>query len=132
MNADRADVLTRWIGRWILGVGVIHVGFGCIVFSEPLLGMLRDGIWNAVDGHPGRPLAFWFVFVGLLAIVFGLLVDWLEARNENPPPGVSWGFLAIVILGIVTMPMGAGWLLLPPAVGAAVRCRRVGPAQPTD
>ena len=116
--------MTRWIGRWIMGVGIIHVAFGFVVFGEQLLAIVRDGVWNAVDGHAGRPLAFWFVFVGLLTIVFGSLVDWAEGHGMPTPRRLGWSFLIVVVLAIVTMPVGGGWLLLPPAVGAFMRSRR--------
>lgn len=29
--------MKRWAGRWIIGVGIIHVAFGFVVFGEPLL-----------------------------------------------------------------------------------------------
>jgi len=113
--------MRRWIGRWLMGVGVVHAGFGAVVFAEPLSGILRDGVWNAVDGHAGRPLAFWFVFVGLFTIVFGGLVDWIESRGLRLPRRLGWGLAIVALLAIVTMPVGGGWLLLPPAVGALLR-----------
>ena len=116
--------MRRWVGRWIIGVGVIHVAVGLFIFGEPLLAILRDGVWNAVDGHSGRPLAFWFVFLGLFTIVFGSLVDWIEGRGIPTPNHVGWAFFVLVLLGIVTMPIGGGWLLLPPGIGALVRSRR--------
>ena len=94
------------------------------MFGDPLLGIVRDGVWNAVDGHAGRPLAFWFVFLGLFTIVFGSLVDWLEGRGIPTPVHFGWAFLILVILGIVTMPVSGGWLLLPPALGALARSLR--------
>lgn len=116
--------MTRWIGRWIMAVGIIHVAVGLFVFGEPLQAIVRDGVWNAVDGHAGRPLAFWFVFLGLFTIVFGSLVDWVEGLGIRLPRHLAWAFLALVALGIVTMPVGGGWLLLPPALGALVRSGR--------
>jgi hypothetical protein len=118
--------MKRWVGRWIIGVGIIHVAFGLLMFGEPLLAILRDGVWNAVDGHSGRPLAFWFVFLGLFTIVFGSLVDWMEGRGLSTPGMVSWAFLVLVVLGIVTMPVGGGWLLLPAGLGMVVRSSRRG------
>ncbi len=116
--------MKRWVGRWIIGVGVIHVAFGFVVFRQPLLAILRDGVWNAVDGHPGRPLAFWFVFLGLFTIVLGSLVDWIEGRGLSIPHFVSWAFFALVVLGIVAMPSGGGWLLLPAGIGVLLRSYR--------
>lgn len=84
--------MKRWIGRWIIGIGVVHTIFGLVVFQDRLLAILRDGVWNAVDGYAGRPLAFWFMFVGLLMITFGLLIDWLESRSLPIPKPAAWGF----------------------------------------
>lgn len=116
--------MRRWVGRWIIGAGIIHVAFGFAVFGEPLLAILRDGVWNAVDGHSGRPLAFWFVFLGLFTIVFGSLIDWMEGRGLSTPRFLGWAFLVLVILGIVTMPVGGGWLLLPAGLGLLMRSRQ--------
>ena len=118
--------MKRWVGRWVIGVGIIHVAVGFAVFGDRLLAIVRDGMWNAVDGYPGRPLAFWFVFLGLFTIVFGCLVDWLEGRGLAVPGSVSWAFMLLVVLGIVTMPIGGGWLLLPAGLGLVVRSRRRG------
>jgi hypothetical protein len=118
--------MRRWVGRWIIGVGIIHVAVALVMFHEPLLAILRAGVWNAVDGHPGRPLAFWFVFLGLFTIVFGSLVDWVESRGLWPPRFVSWAFFVLVVLGIVAMPLGGGWLLLPAGLGVVVRSFQPG------
>lgn len=109
--------MTRWVGRWIVLVGIIHCGFGAMIFYGPLSEIVRDGVWNAVDGYPGRPLAFWFEFLGLLTILFGATVDYLEKDGNGFPAFLGYGFLLITILGIVTMPMGGGWLMVPGAVG---------------
>lgn len=118
--------MRRWVGRWIVGVGIVHTALGFFIFSKPLLAILRDGVWDAVDGHPGRPLAFWFLFVGLFAIVFGSLVDSMEGRDLSLPHFVSWAFFVLVVLAIVTMPVGGGWLLLPAGLGVVVRSYRRG------
>lgn len=116
--------MKRWVGRWIVGVGIVHVAFGLVVFQDPLVAILRDGVWNAVDGHPGRPLAFWFVFLGLFTILFGSLVDWIESRGLWLPRFVGWAFCVLVVVGIVPMPVGGGWLLLPAGLAVALRSGR--------
>lgn len=113
--------MTRWVGRWIILVGVVHCIFGAVVFFEPLSEIVRDGIWNAVDGYPGRPLAFWFEFLGLLTILFGATVDRIEKDRGRFPAFLSYGFLIMTMLGILTMPTGGGWLLLPAAIGLMLK-----------
>ncbi len=117
--------MRRWIGRWILAVGVIHTLLGAWLFRRPLGDIARDGFWNAVDPYPGRPLAFWFVFGGLTTLLLGALIDWLEAqRPERLPAFLGWGLLGLGLAAAVLMPVSGGWLLLPPAAAAILRSKR--------
>ncbi len=118
---EEARNIRRWIGRWIIGVGFVHMAVGIIEFYETLFAIASDGVWNTVDGIPGRPLAFWFMLFGLLMILFGALVDFIESRGLSIPRPLSWVFFFIVLLGILAIPVGGGWLLLPPAVGVVVK-----------
>jgi len=116
--------MTRWVGRWIILVGVIHCVFGSYIFFEPLFGIVRDGIWNAVDGYPGRPLAFWFVFLGMLTILFGTTIDQTEKDQRPITAFVAYGFSFLTLLGILAMPVGGGWLMIPGAVGLLMKKRK--------
>jgi Na+-transporting NADH:ubiquinone oxidoreductase subunit NqrB len=111
----------RWVGRSIIAVGAIHCLAGAFIFATPLMAMLNDGVWNSVDGFRGRPLAFWFEFAGLLTIVLGSSIDWMEQRDISLPPIACHGFGALVVLAIVAMPVGGGWLLVPSAVGLLMK-----------
>ena len=109
--------MKRWVGRWIVLVGVIHCVFGAVVFIEPLSGILRDGLWNAVSGYPGRPLAFWFELAGILMILLGIAVDQIEKNQQTISGFLVFGFAILTVLAIVAMPMSGGWLLIPGVVG---------------
>lgn len=122
--------MKRWIGRWLIGIGIVHTAVGLMVFSKPLLAILSDGVWNAVDGHAGRPLAFWFMVVGVLTLITGAMTDWIEARNNGFPAALGWGLLVLTILAVITMPISGAWLFIPPTLGALLRNRRVGQDQP--
>ncbi|MCE2723581.1 MAG: DUF6463 family protein [Burkholderiales bacterium] len=115
--------MRRWVGRWIAAVGVVHCLVGLMVFSGPLTEIVTSGIWNSVNGYKGRPLAFWFVFAGLLTIVFGLTADWIEKERNHFPSIVGYLFFSLTALAIVAMPLSGGWLLLPPAVGMLLKPR---------
>ena len=114
----------RWVGRSIIAVGVIHCVVGVMIFIAPLMEILRDGIWNAVDGFKGRPLAFWFEFAGLLTIVFGLAIDRMEKESIAMPRVMAYGFSILVALAIIAMPVGGGWLLMPAAMGMLLKRQR--------
>ncbi len=111
----------RWVGRSIAAVGAIHCIVGILIFGAPLMDILSDGVWNAVDGFKGRPLAFWFEFAGLLSIIFGLTIDRMEKESVSIPRVIGYGFFCLVVLAIVAMPVGGGWLLVPGALGLLVK-----------
>ncbi len=113
--------MKQWIGKWIIIVGVIHVVFGAVVFIEPLSGIVRDGVWNAVDGHSVRPLAFWFESFGLLAILFGAAVDQLEKGEQGLSAFLVCGFAIFTLLIIIAMPVSGAWLMIPAVVGLLIK-----------
>lgn len=119
--------MKSWVGRWIILVGVIHCIFGVVIFFEPLSGIVRDGIWNAVNGHPGRPLAFWFEFLGMFIILLGAVIHDVEKEKGVFPGYLGYGFTVLVILGIVTMPIGGGWLMIPAVVGLWLKTEKPTP-----
>ena len=123
-------MMKRWVGRWIIFVGAIHCVFGAIVFIEPLSGILRDGLWNAVSGYPGRPLAFWFELVGVLTILLGVTIDRIEKDQRAFPASLVYGFSLLVAVTILAMPISGGWLLVPGAAGLLLK--RLGTGQQED
>ena len=118
--------MSRWVGRSVLAVGVIHCLVGVVIFSAPLLEIVGDGLWNAVDGHKGRPLAFWFEYAGLVTIFFGMAIDWVEKERRPFPVALSYGFPLLVVVAIVAMPFSGGWLLLPGAIGLLMKRTKGG------
>ena len=116
--------MKRWVGRWVILVGAIHCVFGAVVFAEPLFAILRDGLWNAVSGYPGRPLAFWFELVGVLMILLGVALDRLEKYERTFPALLVYGFSLLTVVTIVAMPVSGGWLLLPAAAGLLLKKTR--------
>ena len=114
----------RWVGRSIIIVGALHCLVGAMIFTAPLMEIVNSGVWNSVDGFRGRPLAFWFEFTGLLTIVFGSGIDWMEKTHIALPPIVGYGFCGLVLLAVIAMPVGGGWLLMPSAAGLLVKRHR--------
>ncbi len=120
----------RWIGFWIIAVGVLHTGLGIALFHATLGDIARDGFWNTIDGHPGRPVAFWFLVAGLLFVFIGALVDWLEMSGGPLPGWLGWVLLALAGIFAVLMPASGAWLFLPPALATLRRAdarRRTAP-----
>jgi hypothetical protein len=114
----------RWVGRWLLGVGAIHTGYGLWAFAAPLRAIGADGFWNAVDADPGRRLAFWFLFTGFVFLLTGALVDHTEAQEAGRLPWfVGYALLLLGVGGAVLIPVSAIWLLIPPAAAVLWRAR---------
>jgi len=107
----------RWIGRWIMGVGVVHTMFGLFFMRDTWSELIDAGLFNTVNGQPEREFAFWFLFAGLVTILFGRMVDELEKRGEAPPRFVAWFLAVLVVFALIVMPISGGWLLVPAVVG---------------
>lgn len=115
--------MRRWIGRWIFGVGVVHNMVGIYFFLPVLREIVAAGVWNSIDMDPMRNLAFWFLFSGLMMMLAGYVVDWIEQTGEGAlPPALGPSLLALLLLGIVTMPASGFWLLIP-AIWGCMRPR---------
>lgn len=112
----------RWIGRWILSVGMLHSLLGIGIYIHSVIAVFREGLWNTVYTVEGRPLAFWFISVGLLVALLGTLTNWIEAWTA-PPRFLGWTLLAFAVVGIVMIPVSGFWLLLPPAMATLARRR---------
>ncbi|MDH3745165.1 MAG: DUF6463 family protein [Acidobacteriota bacterium] len=109
--------MKRWIGRWILGVGVVHTLFGLVVFRGTWQTLWAEGLFNTVNGQPEREFPVWFLSAGILTMLFGSLVDWVEGQGWPVPRSVAWGLLGMTVLILVIMPVSGGWLLLPAVMG---------------
>ena len=120
--------MRRWVGRWLAGVGILHILFGVAAFADPLREIAAEGFWNAVDAHPDRSVAFWFVFAGPLIVLLGALVDWVEAHAPvGLPRFLGWTLLVFALLGGILMPLSGFWLFLPPALGVLLDRRTAIP-----
>jgi uncharacterized membrane protein YhaH (DUF805 family) len=111
----------RWIGCYLIVLGVVHIVTGLILYRQPLADIVRSGVWNAVDPHFDRNTAFWFLVAGALFMLMGGLANSLESRRLHPPRAVGYGLALLAMLGVILMPISGFWLLLPPAAAMSRR-----------
>ncbi len=109
--------MRAWIGKSVIAVGVIHLLFGLVFMHSVLAVLWSEGLFNTVNGEPPREMVFWFFVAGFLLLIVGGLVDRLETSGLGLPKFLSWSFLALVIVGIIVMPISGIWLLVPPLIG---------------
>lgn len=118
--------MKHWIGRWLIGVSIIHTLFAVFVFSEVLQSIVQRGVFDSVGNDPMTGAVVWFVLFGALLFVCGLAVAMLEqATGGLPPKPLGWSLLALALLGVALMPASGFWLAFPPAIAVLTGKRNV-------
>jgi hypothetical protein len=60
---------------------------------------------------------------GIVLFIVGPLVNQAERHGLAIPRFVTWSFVALILIGVVVMPISGIWLLIPPAAAMAIRLR---------
>jgi len=112
-------------GTLLLWIAGLHqaVGFGAGVGltalpganTAPLLDVLRQGWFGAVEPQLDRMVVVWFLLFGFLLALFGALLRWLEQNGIATPRGFGVALAGLCALGISLMPVSGFWLALYPA-----------------
>lgn len=124
--------MKQWIGRWLIGVSIIHTVFAFAVFSKTLNTIVQRGVFNTVGGDPMTAAVVWFVLFGLVLFISGLAISALEKASAGDlPKSIGWSVLALAVLGVVLMPESGFWLAFPPAIAVLIRKRKATPG-PTE
>ncbi|WP_141509843.1 DUF6463 family protein [Ramlibacter sp. WS9] len=113
--------MDRWIGRWLVGVGLIHMPVALIVHRAAWQDIAGAGFFNVVRGHVDRGQAAWFMIAGLLLLLLGAVIDALEKAQAQLPLGLGIAMLLTACCVLVLMPKSGTWLLLPPAFALIAR-----------
>lgn len=124
--------MKHWIGRWLVGVSVIHTLFAFVVFGNVMLAIAQRGVINTVGTDPMVAAVVWFVLFGFVLFICGLAISALERALDGVlPSSIGWSLLALSALGVALMPASGFWLAFPPAVAIIARKHRsVVAAQP--
>lgn len=102
-------------GRLLIGIGVIHTLFTPVFFARELRAIVADGVVASVAEQYDRNAAFWFAFFGFALILVGETIHVIERELASPVPArVTWGLAAVILAGIVIMPVSGFWLGLVP------------------
>lgn len=108
--------MKNWKGNFIVGIGLLHTVLGCIMLYPVANTLLREGLFNTVNGEPEREAFFWFIFAGLSLIILGLWLSWSE-KNQIPWPGfLPWVLLGLTSLSLFIMPISGAWLMYIPVL----------------
>ena len=116
---------TRWIGRYLVLLGFLHMGIGLVAFHGQLIGMFSEGLWDSLGSEAEREHGVFSILAGALLTMLGGLADAFEAQDIRFPRWFGWGLLAVFFAGAIVAPASGIWLLLPAAY-ASLRRRYVG------
>ena len=120
--------MKHWIGRWLIGVSIIHTLFAIVVFRDVLSSLVQRGVFNTVGNDPMMGAVVWFVLFGVVLFICGLAVSALEHASSGAlPRSLGWSLLTLVALGVVLMPASGFWLVIPPAAAILLRKPRMQP-----
>lgn len=106
-----------WIGRWLIGVAILHTLFAIVVFNKIFLTVMQHGVFNAVGNDPMTAAAVWFLLFGAVLALMGMAIHSLEQNEQfTSARAIGTGLLLMTLLGIVLMPASGFWLALPAAI----------------
>ncbi len=108
--------MRRFVGPVLMGVGALHVLVVCVGFAGALAGIGRDGMFNAVEPHLDREVAFWSVLFGVLLCTLGSMVRWAYAETGRVPAPPGWTLLGIGVAGGILLPASPFWVAIPLAL----------------
>lgn len=117
----------RWIGRWLMAVGALHVPIALVKHHSAWTEIAQAGAFDAVAGHAARGHATWFLIAGPSLLFLGAVLDAVEKAQIRPPLALGVAMLLMATCMLVLMPRSGTWLLLPPAFAMIWRACRPAP-----
>lgn len=114
--------MKQWVGRWLIGLSVLHTVFAVVVFGEELASIIKRGMFNTVGSNPMTGAVVWFVLFGAMLFICGLAVAEIEKSSSVQIPNViGWSLLVMAIIGVTLMPVSGFWFVFPPAIAILVK-----------
>ncbi|MCL2803928.1 MAG: DUF6463 family protein [Micrococcales bacterium] len=103
----------RWTGRALVGIGVFHQILGLVAGWSIMGQAARDGLLSATGQDPEFASLFWFLFAGVVMIMLGLLVSFVNSTLRRPAPvWLGWWFVGMSLVGLPFVPVSGFWLTL--------------------
>ena len=113
-----------WIGLSIIGIGTLHCIVGGLVLGHVFQELLGEGLFNTVNQQPLREAFYWFMAFGLLLMLFGWLIYWLEQQAVTLPRNLAILLSVFLVILLFIMPISGAWLMWVPVGGIFWKNRR--------
>jgi hypothetical protein len=116
-------------GLLMIGIGILHTAFGIFQGYRLTAQIARATFSNPVGRQVviglGRQYLLWFLFTGVLMLILGHVLMWIERRLNHPLPSfVGWELLGFALVGVILQPVSGFWLILPLAIYILIAARR--------
>ena len=128
--------MRRCSGLLLILLGLIHVLVGLVSTTAILRNMWHYGLWNNLIRNSQAQclqslpclqanLVWWFIAWGLMLLLLGVIVHWVESRLKQAVPAIiGWLLLLLSTLCAVLMPVSGFWAVMLIAVYMIVLARR--------
>ncbi|KZS39025.1 hypothetical protein AWE51_10685 [Aquimarina aggregata] len=109
------------ISHCLLGISPFAFGKQFLTFSQTYFFKISDGLFefpllNGIMNYENFA-SFWFVYFGILIIVIGILINYIEKTNKIVPKKFITTYLIAVLIGVYMIPFsGMTFLMLPHAI----------------
>ncbi len=109
------------ISHCLLGISPFAFGKQFLTFSKTYFFKISDGLFefpllNGIMNYENFA-SFWFVYFGILIIVIGILINYIEKTNKIVPKKFITTYLIAVLIGVYMIPFsGMTFLMLPHAI----------------
>lgn len=107
-----------YVGPALIAVCVLHITVGVVDAGSLLLDAAADGWAGAFTGE--RAVAMWFLMTGVVGVVAGLAITFVE-RSGRLPWTVSISLLVAAAIGVSMAPTSGFVLVLAVAILAVIR-----------
>lgn len=104
-------------GTLLAATGVLHILVAVTkewyVYHE----ILVDGLIDSIGNDTQKALAFWFLIIGVILILFGQSLQYYIRNVQMPAPlFLGYALLIFSVLGCLIVPISGFWLFIPQAL----------------
>lgn len=104
-------MMKNTIGLLTIITGILHFLLGLFKFKLQFTNIIFSGFFNKIKAYDNGH-AFWFTFAGILLIIIGILIKFIEQKNLVVPKSICWFFLFSGIIGVSLLPVSGFWIFL--------------------
>ena len=117
MSKKQTVKFWKYSGIFLIATGILHSVVGIAMGKDYLLGIIKDGFFNATQNDFPRGLVFWFLVCGVFFIILGQVLHYYIKKEQQPAPNIlGYWLLGVGAVGCIIIPVSGFWLFIPQAL----------------